>query len=72
MIDVSRAELIPISDAAAEVPGRGVHRSTIYRWVIKGINGVKLESVKRGGGRFTSREAIVRFIAANSEAMPNR
>jgi len=67
MIDLGREQLIPISHAAKAVPGRGVHRSTVYRWVMKGVNGIKLESVKRGGGRFTSREAIDRFIVAATE-----
>jgi len=35
--------------------------STIYRWAQRGIRGVKLETLRLGGGLVTSVEALQRF-----------
>ena len=40
----------------------GVNVSTIWRWVLRGVRGHKLESALIGGQRFTSIEALERFI----------
>ena len=49
------------AEAAKYAPGK-VHVSTIVRWMLTGIaGGLKLESIKCGGRRYTSREAIARF-----------
>ena len=61
--------LVTLKQAAAYVPGRsgnGVSVASIWRLVLKGLRGVKLESTKILGTRFTSLEAIDRFIAATS------
>lgn len=39
-----------------------VHPATIWRWYRRGIKGVFLESFTIGGKRFTTREALARFI----------
>ena len=39
------------------------HRSTTVRWADRGVGGFRLETVTIGGRRFTSREALARFIA---------
>jgi hypothetical protein len=52
--------LISTTQATREVPGRP-HVSTVWRWINRGVRGVKLETVMVGGRRFTSREAIARF-----------
>lgn len=67
---LSDKHLIPISQAAAE---RDVHVATLWRWRRKGVHGVRLEVLHRGGGVFTSVEALERFdeavtAAANSPA----
>jgi hypothetical protein len=59
------------------MPGGAVHASTVHRWRLKGVRGVKLETIMRGGIRHTSREAIERFFssttaAANGEPAPTR
>lgn len=63
MIDPRAEQLIPIGEAAAHIPGRP-HRATIWRWIQRGIRGVVLDSVRVGGRRYTSVEAIHRFILA--------
>lgn len=61
------ANPIEISAAAAILPGRP-SRKTVYRWTLKGCvaddgQRIVLESARIGGRRWTSREAIERFIA---------
>ena len=56
-MDMQKESLIRISQAAREIPGRP-HLSTVVRWSLRGIKGVRLEKIVVGGRRFTSREAI--------------
>ncbi|MGB2985455.1 MAG: DUF1580 domain-containing protein [Phycisphaerae bacterium] len=68
--------VVTFSEAARSLPkvnGRRPHASSIWRWVRKGIRGVKLES-RRVGGRFvTSLEALERFSKALAEIdLPDR
>jgi hypothetical protein len=63
MIDTTAEELISLSDAIELIPGKP-HLSQVYRWARRGLRGVKLEWVRCGGRRYTSREAITRFITA--------
>jgi hypothetical protein len=71
MIDSAAEELISFAEAANEVPrrrrGKKCHVSTIHRWAVTGIKGIKLESIV-GGGRCTSREALARFWRRLTEA----
>ena len=72
MIDTNAEELITLSTAAKELPGRGsrrgVHAITLWRWSKRGIRGVKLETVLVGGIRCTSRQAIARFLERTTAA----
>jgi len=68
-IDISNEALLPLRDAAASLPGRP-HISTLHRWRLRGVRGIKLETVLVGGRRFTSQEALERF-AANTTAASN-
>lgn len=65
MIDLSTETLISLAEAARLRPsgrkGRPTHISTIHRWISHGTAGVRLESIRLGGARFTSREALQRF-----------
>ncbi len=56
---------MPIEDAAKYFPHRP-HISTVWRYVLKGYKGLKLESIMSGNRRITSREAVLRFIAATT------
>jgi hypothetical protein len=65
-IDVDTEDLIPFQQAAAHIPGRPCLQ-TLHRWRQKpGVRGVVLETILVGGIRYTSREAIRRFIAAQN------
>lgn len=59
-IDISVEQLVPIGKAYQHVPGRP-HKSTVWRWVLRGVRGRRLDTVICGGRRFTSVEAIERF-----------
>lgn len=65
MIDVSREHLIPLRAVPCHLPsrpnGRQLHVSACYRWVLKGLRGVVLESIRIGGATYTSIEALQRF-----------
>ncbi|MDB5340538.1 MAG: hypothetical protein JWN70_6157 [Planctomycetaceae bacterium] len=65
--DLSEEELIPFSKACKEFPGGGVCLQTLHRWRLRGIRGVKLETIMIGGRRYTSRAAIGRFVAAQNK-----
>ena len=68
---LSREELLTTGQAAALLParcGRKRHPSTIYRYIVDGYQGVKLEGVKLPCGWMTSREAVARFIQALTDA----
>ena len=75
-IDIENEELLTITQAAKRCPARP-HVATMWRWVLNGLDGVKLDSIKVGGKRLTSAEAISRFIAATTaqasgEPLPSR
>ena len=65
MIDLQAETVLTLADAARYVPrrrrGRKVHVSTLYRWAQRGIRGIKLETLRLGGGLVTSVEALQRF-----------
>jgi hypothetical protein len=61
VIDLSSERPRLLAKASPDVPGRP-HASTLLRWALRGVKGVKLETVIVGGRRFTSLEAIQRFI----------
>ncbi len=65
-IDINTETLKTLSKAARTLPGGSVHVSTIHRWRLKGIRGIRLETILRGGIRYTSDEAIERFFSATT------
>lgn len=70
MIDIEGEKLISFCDAARRLPslrrGKPLNLKTLYRWAQTGRRGVRLESVRVGGTRCTSVEALARFISALS------
>jgi len=65
---IEEEDLLPLSAASSLLPGNPTS-GTIARWALKGVGTerVRLESILVGGRRFTSRQAIARFIAARSQ-----
>jgi len=75
-IDIHSDSLLTISQAAKSLPMRP-NVSTVWRWVLQGCGGIKLESILIGGRRLTSSEAIQRFAdartaQASGEPIPSR
>lgn len=66
MIDIYRDQLIPLTEAPKHIPtreGKRVHRATVFRWALQGLGDTRLETVKCGGKRYTSRQAIATFFS---------
>lgn len=71
MIDVTTEKVIAIKDVPTLVPGRPA-LMTVYRWLNRGVRGRRLETVLVGGKRYTSQEAITRFIEETTAAADGR
>lgn len=68
MTDLLDEQRISLTALSQEL---GVHVSTVWRWVLRGLRGHHLECVRIGGRRYTTREAFARFIAAtNGQRLP--
>jgi len=66
-LDFAKEQAITLAEVPQHVPkrrGKKVHYSTVYRWATKGARGRLLESVLIGGLRYTTVEAVGRFLAA--------
>ena len=59
-------QVVSIAETPKRIPpmkgGRRVHISTVYRWALRGVRGVVLETIMIGGRRCTSVEAMSRFF----------
>ncbi len=68
----SQTDWIPIREVAnlSQVTpcGKPLHPSTPARWAVYGIGGIRLESQKIAGRRYTSPAAVGRFIARCAQA----
>ncbi len=53
-------DMIRLNEVPAELPER-VNVSTVWRWATRGVGGIKLETVKIGGKKLTSRQAAHSF-----------
>lgn len=56
---------LTINEAARILPGRP-HRNTVGRWMLKGLDGVKLRSFKFGAKRVTTQQWCAEFIKASA------
>ncbi|QEG35256.1 DUF1580 domain-containing protein [Bythopirellula goksoeyrii] len=48
----------------------GVNPSTVWRWTLSGVRGCKLQTISIGVKRYTSQEAIGRFVERTTAAAP--
>ena len=70
-IDIDVEELVHFVEAAKFFPGRKPCIQSLHRWRLNGVTGangqkIKLETIKVSGLRYTSRQAIRRFIVAQN------
>ena len=63
-IDVDAEDLVALCNARTAFPGGKRSHATLHRWKLHGVRGIKLETCLVGGRRYTSEQAIERFIAA--------
>lgn len=64
--------LIPLSKARKQFPGREVSPSCLERWIRNGSHGAILEICRIGNTRYTSEEAIQRFLEAMNQSDPEK
>lgn len=64
-IDIRSDDLLSMAEASRVLPGRPAV-STLHRWRIRGIRGIRLETCLIGGIRYTSWRAIQEFVSATS------
>ena len=65
VIDPATETLVTLTRAADHYPavnGRQPHASTVFRHALRGVDGVRLETIRVGGRLVTSIEAVARFI----------
>jgi len=70
-IDLSVESPLTLAEAARAVPAVGGKRpspSTIFRWLSRGLRGVRLDHARVGHRVVTSGPALARFFAALAEA----
>ncbi len=60
-------DLVPLEHATKLLPG-SVHKSTLFRWQSRGVRGVRLATVRIGGRRYVSRDALERFAIESTAA----
>ena len=60
-------EHLTLAQAAATLPGRP-HLSTLHRWRLRGVRGVRLRTCLVGGRRFTTPRWLREFCAASTAA----
>lgn len=70
MLDNEDLVVLPKAAAwiATRTGGRRPNISTLHRWATRGVRGVVLETVAVGHVRYTSIEAVQRFLAAKPAA----
>ena len=66
-IDLNCETLLTFGEASHHLPNRP-HISTLHRWRLRGVHGVKLETVMVGGRRYTSKQALERFAVGTTAA----
>jgi hypothetical protein len=60
--------LLPYATAVERVTGQRPNPSTLHRWRIRGVKGVKCETILAGGRRMSSIPAVHRFFAGITAA----
>ena len=71
MIDTNKENIVPLSRAAKIIGQLGIpepHKETMRRWAAQGVRGVVLESFCVGARRYTSRQAVGRFVTATTRS----
>lgn len=68
MVDFSSEKLLRIPTEAAKALPNRPNASTLWRWYKRGVRGIRLETILIGASRYTSVQALERFIARTTLA----
>lgn len=68
LVNETVCPLSEVPKAIKKITGGKPHISTVWRWTQKGVSGIILETFFVTGKRWTSQEAIQRFITNTSNA----
>jgi Protein of unknown function (DUF1580) len=70
-IDLIHENVVSFTELARRLPrrrqGSPTHVSTLHRWRLNGLKGVRLQAIRLGGAWATSMEAYQRFCDALTE-----
>ena len=73
MIDIRTEHLLPVKDVPGYLESRGIGKRvtlrSVNRWIQRGSDGAKLEAIRIGGMAVTSREALQRWVEAQSRSV---
>jgi len=61
-------KLFSLPAAVEAATGQRPHLSTLHRWRLRGIQGVRLETIRCGGKRLCSVESVRRFLESVTAA----
>lgn len=61
-ITADPADYLTLREAIRLIPGRP-HIATIYRWIARGVRGVRLRTLAVGGVHYVTRADIADFLA---------
>lgn len=73
LVDPMGDDLIQLRDVPKLLPsrnGKRLHHTTVWRWAQKGLDGVRLETVKVGRAIFTSQRALDAFFRRSTLQVP--
>ena len=62
MIEALAATFVLLSKAGRLLP-TNPSAATLWRWALRGVDGVKLETFKIGGRRYTSPDSVEKFVS---------
>jgi Protein of unknown function (DUF1580) len=71
MYDTVDDELLPLRRAGTDLPG-SPGPGTVRSWADHGVRGVRLETFRVGGLRYTTRAALRRFLDAINGGATNK
>jgi len=70
VLDLTDETVVPINQAPKHYPYGRPNLSTVYRHIGRGVRGTRLETFVAGGRRFTTIEALRRFVERTTANSP--
>jgi hypothetical protein len=67
LIDPFKDHLRPVGEVIQARLGKRISPTTLWRWRLKGVNGVRLQCLRLGGSWLTSEAAFGEFLRAQTQ-----